>query len=202
MDDVELLRAWSRGDENAGNELVERHFSGVFGFFNNKVDDVDDLTQRTFLGCLEGLAQFRGESSFRAYLFGIARKQLLRHFDEQRRRGGKLDVDAMSIEELAPSPSGIMAARQEEQLLAAALRRIPIDMQITVELYYCDELSVGEVAAVLDVAPGTIKSRLARARELLRDAIATSGAAERLQTSTVENLEEWAKRLRSQGSAR
>ena len=197
MDDVELLRAWSSGDESAGNRLVERHFSSVFGFFRNKVDDVDDLTQRTFLGCLEGLAKFRGESSFRAYLFGIARMQLLRHFDERRRRGDKLDVDAMSIEQLAPSPSGIMAARQEEQLLAAALRRIPMDMQITVELYYCEELSVGEVAAVLDVAPGTIKSRLARARDLLREAIASSGVAEALQTSTIENFEGWAKRLRA-----
>src|SRR6185436_6575853 len=71
--DAELLSAWRGGDEKAGAELFERHFEALFRFFRNKAgDQAEDLVQETFLACLSGPA-FRGEASFRTYLFTVAR---------------------------------------------------------------------------------------------------------------------------------
>ena len=78
-DDLDLLEAWRAGDKEAAGTLLRRHFSRVFQFFRSKLDDhVDDLTQRTFMACVEARERLRPEVSFRAYLLGIARKQLLR----------------------------------------------------------------------------------------------------------------------------
>ena len=86
--DIELLEAWKEGDASAGRELFARHFDSVFRFFRNKVDGAaEDLTQQTFMGCLRGRDKFRGESSFRTYLFTIARKRLYTFLrDRQRKR--------------------------------------------------------------------------------------------------------------------
>ena len=69
-DDRELLEAWRGGDEAAGRALFERHFDAIFRFFRAKLPEAaEDLTQQTFLGCLKGKERYRGESSFRTYLF-------------------------------------------------------------------------------------------------------------------------------------
>ena len=75
--DIDLLDAWRAGDPRAGNELFNRHFDSVCRFFANKAgNEVDDLIQRTFLACVEGRDRFRGDASFRGYLFGVARNVL------------------------------------------------------------------------------------------------------------------------------
>jgi RNA polymerase sigma-70 factor (ECF subfamily) len=199
--DRELLRAWVAGDEGAGNELVRRHFSAVFRFFRSKVDDnVDDLTQRTFLACVSSAANFRGDASFRAYVLGIARKQLLLHLRTRYRREQVFDPGAQSMCDVEPasgtSPSGFVAERENEKLLLAALRRIPVDFQIAVELFYWEELQLTEIADVLEVAVGTVKSRLGRARNMLREQIAELATSDDLRRTTADDLERWAKSLR------
>jgi RNA polymerase sigma-70 factor (ECF subfamily) len=191
-DDFELLRAWQAGDREAGNRLVRRHFAAVFGFFRHKVGPAaDDLAQRTFLACSEGLASYRGEASFRGYLFGIARKQLLRHFGEHARGEKVVDLAETTLEQLVSSPSAIAAAREETRLLAVAIRRIPLELQLTLELYYAHELPTPDVAAALELPEGTVRSRLARARTLLRAEIERCGAAAALTRSTLHDLERW-----------
>ena len=79
MDDRELWTAWAEGDDVAGNRLVERYFPSIHRFFRSKVGDLaDDLAQRTFLAAVQNRERFRGEGSVRGYIYGIARKQLLR----------------------------------------------------------------------------------------------------------------------------
>ena len=78
--DQELLAAWKNGDRERGNRLFSRHVRSISTFFRSKLaEGAEDLTQRTFLALVEQADRFRGDSSVRTYLFGIARKQLLMH---------------------------------------------------------------------------------------------------------------------------
>ncbi|MBV1856766.1 MAG: RNA polymerase sigma factor [Nannocystaceae bacterium] len=170
--DNELLAAWREGDAQAGKELFERHFASLRRFFANKVDlhEVEDLMQRSFMGCVEAVDRFRGDSSFRTFLFAIGRRQLYKHFRDQRVKDGRRadDLSVTSVAELGRTPSSMMGAQQEEALMLRALQRISVDHQTVLELHYWEQLSTEEIAQVCDVAPGTIRTRLHRARNALR----------------------------------
>jgi RNA polymerase sigma-70 factor (ECF subfamily) len=170
--DLELLRAWREGAAIAGNELVERYFSSVFRFFRGKVPlHADELTQQTFLACVEAKERFRDGSSFRAYLFGIARNKLIQHFERRGRSVHASALSRVSIADLSPSPSRLLAQDEERTRILAALQELPVDHQIVIELVYWEHMPLREVADVLEVAQGTVKSRLARARASLAKAL-------------------------------
>lgn len=169
--DLELLTAWRAGDTRAGSSLAQRHFDALHRFFCSKArGNEDDLIQQTFVACIESKEAFRGESTFRAYLFGLARHQLLTHYRRVYRRR-ELDFTTTSIHDLATSPTGLLSRRQEHELLAEALRGVPVDLQIALELTYWEDMSASEVAAVIGIPENTVYSRLRRARALLREAL-------------------------------
>jgi RNA polymerase sigma factor (sigma-70 family) len=198
-DDFALLNAWRGGDRTAGDVLFGRHFTSIYRFFRSKVDDVlaEDLTQATFLGCAHGRDRFERASSFRTYLFSIARNQLYMHFRKKSRTEAIFDDQSVSVADLGASPGTLAAARQEQRLLLSALRRIPVDFQITIELYYWEGLSTAELAAVLEVPEGTVRSRLTRAREHLARQIASLAASQQQYETTMNDFEHWARSLRA-----
>ncbi len=175
--DAELLEAWRTGDRTAGRELFSRHAGSVTRFFRNKIDgDVDDLVQRTFLACVEAKDRVRDGSSFRAYVLRIARNELFNHYAARHRQASRVDPLTTSILDLGASPSVMVAAGERDRALLAGLRRLPLDLQTALELHYWEELSTGELADVLGIPQGTVKTRLFRARELLRDILRDTGA--------------------------
>lgn len=196
--DFELLTAWRAGDERAGNELVRRHFTTLYRFFRNKVDDnIGDLMQRTFLACVESRDRVPDEVSFRAYLLGIARNKLLHHFRKRHREDRALRREELTPPDAPGSPSRAVAIKQEQRLLLRAMRALPLDLQIAIELFYWEELKISEIARVLEVPEGTVKSRLSRSKTLLRSLIMEAALTEDLRRSTVDNLEAWARSLRA-----
>jgi RNA polymerase sigma factor (sigma-70 family) len=198
--DFELLEAWRGGDEAAGRELFARYFDAVYRFFRNKVDDAaEDLVQQTFMGLVQGKDRFRGEASFRTYVFMIARKRLYTFLRDRDRARDPMEFHSTSIADLGlVSPSRAVAVRQEQQLLLQALRRLPLEMQVALELFYWEELSVTEIADVLETPVGTVKSRLQRARVRLDEIIVElSNSDEALLKSTMDNFELWAKGLQA-----
>jgi RNA polymerase sigma-70 factor (ECF subfamily) len=200
--DYDLLDAWRGGDTEAGNRLFERHFDSVCRFFRNKVaDGVDDHIQRTFLACVESRDAFRGEASFRTYLFTLARNTLYAHFKKSHKERERLDPLEVSVHDLGPTPTGIVAKRKEQRVLLEALRAIPIEHQVTLELYYWEELPASELGRVLGVPEGTVRTRIRRAKTLLEEALAELGEGDRDLASTVANLEDWARSLRDQAGA-
>ncbi len=196
MDDVQLMHAWQAGDESAGERLVQRHFAAVYGFFRNKLsENIEDLVQRTFLRCVEARNAFRGESSFRTYLFTIARNELFGHF---RRRGIDVDPDTTSTSVIDPgaSPTAAIDARREHRLLVRALRVLPLDDQIALELFYFEELTGAELARVLEVPEGTARTRLRRAKAALELTIADLDAAGEGLRATTDDIDRWVRAMR------
>jgi RNA polymerase sigma-70 factor (ECF subfamily) len=204
-DDFQLLEAWRGGDEAAGRELFARYFDAVYRFFRNKIDDAaEDLVQQTFMGLVQGKDKFRGDASFRTYVFMIARKRLYTFLRDRDRARDPLEFHSTSIADLGlVSPSRAVAVRQEQQLLLQALRRLPLEMQVALELFYWEELSVTEIADVLETPVGTVKSRLQRARVRLDEILVhLSESDEALLKSTMDNFEVWAKDLQAQMAPR
>ncbi|HTU62847.1 MAG TPA: sigma-70 family RNA polymerase sigma factor [Polyangiales bacterium] len=171
LDDLELLEQWRAGDMRAGSQLLKRHFNALHRFFSSKTrGPAEDLIQQTFVACVEAKDNFRGESSFRAYLFGLARMQLYLHYRKNGRLSG-FDFTTTSVLDLRPSATGALMQRDEERLLQQALVRVPIDQQIALELTYWEELTAPEVARVLGIPENTVYSRLRRAKEHLKTAL-------------------------------
>ncbi len=199
--DFELLDAWRAGDREAGATLFDRHFSAMYRFFRGKLDDgVDDVIQTVFLACLKSTVPLRREATFRSYLFTVAKNELYRRFRE-RNRQGDVDVSVSSLADMGASPPSIVAAAEEQRLLVAALRRIPLELQLIVELHYWEELSGPELAAVLDIPEGTVRSRLRRAREALEAEIGKL-AHDELLRSTLGGFDSWARSLKDCHSPR
>lgn len=195
---MELLEAWRAGDNAAGSALLRRHFRTLFRFFRSKLSHgVEDLVQQTMLACAEGAHRFRGDSSFKTYLLAIARTQLLMHLRKYARKGKKVEALEASIADVLGSPSVVVAGRDEQKLVLTALRKIPIDLQIAVELHYWEEMKIDEIAQVCGVPSGTIKSRLNRARRLVREQILEAEQFPvALRETTADDVENWARSLR------
>lgn len=193
--DFELLAAWRGGDVRAGNVLFRRYFAQLSRFFRNKVDvGGEDLIQSTFLACVEGRDRFREASSFRTYLFGIARHQLYSHYRRQRR---EVDFARTSVVDLGASPSGPLSRREETAALLRALRSIPLEFQIVLELTYWEDMKAPEVAEILDAPANTIRGRLARARAALREALEKVVSSPQVLSATIADLDGWAAALRA-----
>ena len=198
-DDAELYARWQSGDDGAAQTLVEKHYDSVVRFFRTKIGPKsDDLVQRTFLVCAEG--GFRGDSSFRTYLFGVARNVLLEFF-RGKRRDARVDVDfsVSSVFDLDAGLSTMAADRAEQRLLVQALHRIPLEIQMTLELFYWEDLSVGELAQVLSIPPGTVKSRLHRGRTLLREAMEKLPSTDAERESVRALIGHWREKLHPDG---
>jgi len=195
--DRELLDAWRAGDAAAGQDLFERHFDALYRFFRNKADDaVDDLIQSTFEAAIAHREAFRGDSSFRSYLFAIARNELYAFWRKRARRASEVDIGEQSVEDLGTRPSAVIARRREQQLLLRALRAIPLDLQVVLELHYCEELTGPELAVALELPEGTVRSRLRRGREALEEAMQRLADDPATLSSSLADFERWAASLR------
>jgi RNA polymerase sigma-70 factor (ECF subfamily) len=170
MDDEQgLIAAWRGGDSNAGNELFGRCLPSLARFFRNKVTrDADDLVQRTLELCVASHANFRGDSSFRSFVLGVANNVLYKHIRATASRPRVGEVGEVSIADLAPGASTMVGKDEQEQQVIDALRRVPLDQQVVLELHYWEELTVKEIAEALGIPLGTAATRLQAGRRALR----------------------------------
>jgi RNA polymerase sigma-70 factor (ECF subfamily) len=196
-DDAVLLDRWRRGDASAGEELFERYYDIVERFFLNKIaGDIQDLVQETFIACVEGRDRVQDSARFRSYLFSIAYNVLRGHLRKVYRGGQQLDLDHLSVQQVAPGPGTQLGDRREQRLLLEALRNIPIDYQVILELHYWEQMTTEDMADVLALPVGTVRSRLRRARELLEEAMSRLASSPEELHSTVTRIDDWAERCR------
>lgn len=198
--DLALLDAWRGGDRRAGSALFLRHYTLVNRFFRSKANaaDVADLIQSTFVACIEAKDRYEGTGAFKSYLLGIAFRRLCRHYRSAQRFAARVDFASVSACDLAPSPSQLIAARQEQRLILAALRRIPLAHQVLLELIFWEDFTAADAAAVLEIPLGTAKSRIRRAQQLLREQLAALADSPTQLATTMTKLDDWARGLREQ----
>lgn len=145
--------------------LIDGEWPKLRRFFRTKVADSDvmDLAQSTMLAYVEGGPREPG--SARSYLWGIARKQVLKYYEKHRRPTDPFDSTIHTATELGGSLSSKVDNRNR---IVAALRTLPADQQMAIELRHGEELKLEEVAAALDVSLATAKRYLGAAEEKLR----------------------------------
>jgi RNA polymerase sigma factor (sigma-70 family) len=168
--DQELLEQWRAGDPTAGNQLFLRYFAAVRRFFANKVpvDDVEDLLQKTFAGCVEARERVRGDGGLRSFVFCVAHRQLCKFLRDRATAARRtVDLSVSSVRDLGQTPTSIIAHARSHALVLEALQSIAVDYQTILELFYWDELSGAEIAEVLEIPQATVRTRLFRARAAL-----------------------------------
>ena len=183
--DAELFAAWRNGDKTAGDQLARRHYESLLRFFEYRTGQAaEDLVQRTFAACAAALATYRGEGTFRGFLFGIARNVLLNHLRSRRYDDALSRFDSPEVGSGRTGMSTIVARRDEQRVLLQALVAMPEELQTPLVLFYWEDLKAQEFANALGCVPSTARTRLARARDELRRHIDEFASS----TSTRERL--------------
>lgn len=198
LSDAQLLSRWSNGDQTAAHVLLERYFESLARFFFNKVSGGhEDFIQRTMLRALENRGRLRSCSSFRSYLFAIAHNLVVDHYRGAPRREAWV-ARHESMAAVEPSPSAMLVAAESQTQLLAALRQLPFELQVIVELRYWEQLRGPELAEVLGIPEGTVRSRLRRALALLRQALESANDEPLPEfRSSVPSLDAWSRRTRA-----
>lgn len=178
--DQVLVDRAKRNDQDAFRLLVEKYQSRVIGLVWGLVEDraaAEDVAQEAFLRMFVGLKGFRGQSSFRSWMFQIAINAARTH---RKARGRRLDVpsgEAIDLDAAAGTDrlDDAVVARDE---VRSAMAGLPPEMREAVLLRDLNGLDYREIADVLDVPIGTVESRIFRGRARLRQALAPKPATE------------------------
>ena len=201
--DMMLFERWQEGDGSSGQRLLRRHFDSIHRFFASKIDrDVEELVQNTFLACVKSRDRFQKKSSFRTYLFAIARRQLFRHFRDYYGKGRDIDFGVTSIADLDTGLGTKLVHSEERALLARALSTLPVNQQLLLELYYWEEMNTGQLAEVFEVSPSTVSTWLFRARAALRQDMQRQAQASRPADESIEGFDTWARGLENRAELR
>jgi RNA polymerase sigma-70 factor, ECF subfamily len=201
--DAQLLESWRRGDRAAGEALMQRHYRSVLRFFElNASWAADDLAQRTFVACIERADAVRDVEAFRAYLLGIARRQLAEHQRELSHTRSLREFDAPQARREAAGLSTLLARGRDQLLLLRALAGLPRRPQALLILFYWEDVATPELAESYRVPVSTIRTRLARARDVLRRKMAELAVTEMNVPSDDELRELLLSVLSKEGSPR
>jgi len=202
-EDTELLQRWRAGDGAAGNELFQRCFAPIYRFFVNKtrsVADTEELTQSTFVALMAARERFRGASSFLTYALGVAHNVLRRYYRGLARAGAHLETLGSSIAALGAGAQTQLECAEAQQLVLAALREIPAELQIVLELYYVEELAPDAIGEALGLPTNTVRSRIQRGREHLRAKV--EDLAARAPGAAAPGDDRWAEAIKAAFPAR
>jgi RNA polymerase sigma-70 factor (ECF subfamily) len=174
-----LIQRCAAGDESASAELVAEHQRTVVQLATNLLGDREealDLSQEVFLRVFRTIHRFRGQSSLRTWIYRIVVNQARnrhrfwrrRHRDEQVSLDQHVATHGDVIRGSSPGPDRVLAQKELAERLQDALERLPFEQRTAIVLREVDGLSYEEIAYSLDLAVGTVKSRLTRARQALR----------------------------------
>ncbi len=183
-----LVDRFKGGDEAAFNEMVSRYWDRIYGMVHQLLrnqQDAEEVTQDAFIRAHRGLANFRGEAAFSTWLYQIA-TNLARNrywYWWRRKRDKTVSFDqpvsednptplseVFSTDEL-DTPGDITVTQELVEHIALGMEKISAKHREILILRNVKNMAYEEIAEVLNISVGTVKSRIARARESLRDAI-------------------------------
>lgn len=187
-DDTEsvLLARWRTGDRAAGRCLLRREVQSVRCYFSRRVScqaDAEDLVQRTWLASIDALPRFREDVELSRFVRAIASKLLLRYRRDGERARVRLDADVQPDAMRATQPSALSWICHSDDVLRLqdAFRELPDESARLLQLRYWEERDTSEIARLLELNPGAVRTRLHRARhEMKRMLAAMMGSEEGL----------------------
>ena len=178
ISDAECVRKLQRGETDAFETLIRRHQKTIFNLVYRMLGDYDEaaeISQEAFLSAYRAIGNFRGEANFSTWLYRIA----LNHATTRRKSLNIRQQRSVPIENTEPAsdphpgPAESMEKKEIRQRVQQALNRLEPDDAAVILLRDLQDVSYEEVARVLEIPIGTVKSRLHRARQALKSELAS-----------------------------
>jgi RNA polymerase sigma-70 factor (ECF subfamily) len=178
--DGDLVTRWKAGDESAFESLIRRHEGRVFGLLMRMLgnrEDAEDVAQETFISLHRHGHRFRHDARFSTFVYRVAANAALnrrRTLGRKNARLRKLQLRQAAGDDLPATPRSPESAAFGTQIQAQvqdALLELPDDLRIATVLYDIEGLSYREIASALEIPEGTVKSRIHRARNALREGL-------------------------------
>lgn len=185
-DDRKLIERCRNGDREAFDELVLRYEKQAYNLayrLTGNYDDASDVVVEAFVRAFQGLHTFRGDANFGTWLHRVVvntfldlrkRNKHRQHISLEEQMEVDGDILTRQIEDTAPGPQELIEAQERADVLQQAINQLPHDRRILIVLYHFENLSYEEIAQILKMPVGTVKSRLNRARLALREILAPS----------------------------
>ncbi|MGK5092692.1 sigma-70 family RNA polymerase sigma factor [Deltaproteobacteria bacterium TL4] len=182
MDDEILIKAHLSGDKKAFEILVKKYQNLVgrlcYAILKNEAM-VPDVVQDVFIATYRGLKKFRGEASFKTWIYKISVNESLRYLKKARKHQSFFQAESdlpANFEEAtliymdhSPSPERLVLNAQRKQIIQRALHKLSDNHRLVLYLHYQDDVPVHEIAEILDVPVGSVKSRLFYARTRVKE---------------------------------
>ncbi len=193
LDDRDLVKAAQNGDARALNDLLERHMDRIHGVCSRIVGatrDADDATQNAMISIVRALDRFDGRSAFGTWAYRIATNAAL---DELRRRRRRPQLHVVTDEDGdAPEPADALSHREvdavvDRMMIDEAMEALPDDFRAAIVLCDVTEMGYAEIAEVLEIPIGTVKSRVARGRALLVERLGNNSDPDDVQPTSGPN---------------
>ncbi len=180
--DKQLVERVRRGDKRAFDLLILKYqhkIISIVGRYLGDRNDVQDVSQETFIKAYRAIPNFRGESAFYTWLYRIAINTAKNHLVSKSRRPPNIDIDIddgefqdnSAVLRDNESPQASLATKQMEEVIFRAIENLPAELRVAVTLREFEGLSYEEIARIMDCPVGTVRSRIFRAREAIEQKI-------------------------------
>ncbi len=179
-EDILLIERSKKGDLSAFDDLVRRYEKQIYSYayrMTQNYDDANDIAAEAFIKAYQAIDKFRGDSNFSTWLFRIVTNIYL---DKRKRTKTHVNIPldeyieleensvARQYEDPAPDPLEMLEETERNSALQQAINELPDYQRVMVLLFHTKGLSYEEIAGIVDLPIGTVKSRLNRARLALR----------------------------------
>lgn len=187
MEDREIIEQVKNGDTDAFGLIVERYQDRVYNLalrISGNPEDASDLAQEAFFRAWRSLSGFQFDSAFSTWLFRLVHNLCIDHLRSRKRKAALSmtvtddESDAgveYEIPDPAPDPEQALLAMEDRRLIAQAMNELPPDYREILTLRAINDLGYGQIAEILKLQEGTVKSRLSRARAQLKNKILQIG---------------------------
>jgi RNA polymerase sigma-70 factor, ECF subfamily len=175
MTDDALMQRVREGDDDAFGEIVDRYKDSLVNYLTHLVrsrDRAEEIAQDAFVRLYRHAANYREQDRLGPYLFRIATNLTVSEVRRAKRWTLLLPRLHASTSQATPSPDANLITDEIQRHVNAALDRLPVKFRAPLVLFEIEEWSYEEIAAALELRIGTVKSRISRARDLLRRQLA------------------------------
>ena len=182
MDERELILLVRQGDEHAFETLVRQYEKKVYTLcyrMCGNAEDAQEAAQDAFLAAWRGISAFRGDASFSTWLYRLASNACIDLLRRGRHGAGNVSLDDealfLPVPDPAPQPQEAAERSEAQRMIREGLCALPAEFRRVLVLREIEGLSYGEIAQATGTELGTVKSRINRARALLRNYLTVSG---------------------------